>query len=90
MPRFFFETSQAGQPLVRDDVGELFDTTAEARACAVSKLPIATGGLPVQDGEFQTWTAAVRDERGELVGRFILTFIVDTVAPAGDRVLRSG
>ena len=55
----------------------------------MSKLPLA-GDLPLRNGEFKTWTATVRDDKGDLVGRFIVAFVVDTVGSPDDRVLRSG
>ena len=88
MPRFYFDTSHGSQQQVRDGVGRLFDTIAEARAHAMSTLPLVTSEPPMQDGEFRTWTATVRDDNGDLVGRFILAFVADAIATTGNRVLR--
>ncbi|GEP09015.1 DUF6894 family protein [Methylobacterium gnaphalii] len=62
MPRYYFDVYD-GQKLFRDEEGGVFDDRAAMRAEAMKVLPdIARDGIP-QDGDRQSFTVRVRNER---------------------------
>ncbi|MCC6203610.1 MAG: hypothetical protein IT533_01365 [Hyphomicrobiales bacterium] len=72
MPRYFFDTYDAGQ-LHSDDHGIVCETRAELRENAVNSLPeIARERLP--NGDNHVFTVKVRDDTGSAIFEASLIF----------------
>ena len=71
-------------------MGQVLESIVHARSHALTKLPILGLGKPLQEGEFRTWTVAVRDEVGTIMCRYIMAVVADQCGAIADRVLGPG
>ena len=89
MPTFFFDLSSVGSIRgSRDARGLDFLSIGDARAHAMTLLPVMSRDLPMNEGEFKSWKVIVRDDAGLIVCRLIMAIINDPLDPEDDRRLR--
>lgn len=88
MPQFYFDTNGGSALPFVDAAGLAFVSLTEARAHAMSLLPVMGVELPMTPGEFRSWTVIVRDDADVIVCRLIMAIINDDLAPGAARVLR--